>query len=114
MARALEKKSEDRYKSAAEFAHALQAVLGGMTEVPPFDDGAPRPMLPSAGAIRRSCSRPSRCRLRGAIPEPARSSPLPGQVAPAKPPMACSSGIAPAFLVVGAILAAIVLKLVMK
>jgi serine/threonine-protein kinase len=118
LSKALEKKSDDRYKSAAEFAHALQAVLAGMTEVPPFGvevPGAPRPMMPSAGAIptplaQQAIAMPPA----GAIPAPARSSPLPRQVASTKPPIGLLVGIALAFLVVGAILAAIVLKLVMK
>src|SRR5258706_449675 len=37
--KALAKKSEDRHASGGEFAHALQAVLAGLREVPPYRDG---------------------------------------------------------------------------
>lgn len=116
LSKALEKKSDDRYKSAAEFAHSLQAVLNGQTEVSPFGDGqAPRAMQPSVGAIptplvQQAVALPPG----GAIPAPTRSSPLPRQAASTKPPLGLLIGIAAAFLVVGAILAAVVLKLVMK
>ncbi|MDB4936611.1 MAG: Serine/threonine protein kinase PrkC, regulator of stationary phase [Labilithrix sp.] len=116
LSRALEKKSDDRYQSAAEFAHALQAVLAGATEVPPFQDGAQRAMIPSAGVVPTPLAQAAvALPPGGAIPAPARSSPLPRQVAvSSKPSIGLLVGIAFAFLVVGAILAAIVLKLVMK
>src|SRR5919206_66668 len=47
-AKVLEKKSDDRYQSAAEFAHALQAVLAGATEVPPFVGSADAPQRANA------------------------------------------------------------------
>jgi serine/threonine-protein kinase len=117
LSKALEKKSEDRYQSAAEFAHALQAVLNGATEVPPFGadaHGAPRPLMPSQGAVPTPLAAAVALPPGGAVPAPARSSPLPRQVASTKPSIGLLVGIALAFLVVGAILAAIVLKLVMK
>jgi len=115
LSKALEKKSEDRYQSAAEFAHALQAVLAGATEVPPFQDGAPRPALPSQGNVPTPLAQAAiALPPAGAIPAPARSSPLPRQAASSKPPLGLLIGIALAFLVVGAVLAAVVLKLVMK
>ncbi len=122
LSHALEKKSEDRYQSAAEFAHALAAVLAGATEVPPFDTGAQqqREKAPSAGAIAiptplvaQAVALPPAAAI-AAIPEPARSSPLPRMQGPAKPALGLLIGIALAFLVVGAVLAAVVLKLVGK
>jgi serine/threonine-protein kinase len=115
ISKALEKKSEDRYESAAEFAHALQAVLAGATEVPPFQDGAPRPNLSSQGNVPTPLAQAAiAAPPPGAIPAPARSSPLPRQgAASTRPPLGLLIGIALAFLVVGAVLAAIVLKVVM-
>jgi serine/threonine-protein kinase len=115
LSKALEKKSEDRYQSAAEFAHALQAVLAGATEVPPFVEGV-RPALASQGNVPTPLAQAAiALPAAGAIPAAARSSPLPRQGAVStRPPLGLLIGIALAFLVVGAILAAIVLKLVMK
>ena len=116
LSKALEKKSDDRYQSAAEFAHALQAVLAGATEVPPFQDGAARPALPSQGNMPTPLAQQAiALPPAGAILAPARSSPLPRQAQQgATPPIGLLIGIAVAFLVVGAVLAALVLKLVMK
>ncbi len=117
LSRALEKKSDDRYQSAAEFAHALAAVLAGATTVPPFEGGSVRPQAQSAGAIpiptplmAPAVAMPPAA----AIPESARSSPLIRMQAVGKPPIGLLVGIALAFLVVGAVLAAVVLKLVGK
>src|SRR6478609_4166726 len=80
LSKALEKKSEDRYQSAAEFAHALQAVLSGATEVPPFQEGAPRPVLPSHGNVPTPLAQAAiALPPGGAVPAAARSSPLPRQ-----------------------------------
>ena len=116
LSKALEKKSDDRYQSAAEFAHALQAVLAGATEVPPFQDGAARPALPSQGNMPTPLAQQAiALPPAGAILAPARSSPLPRQAQRgATPPIGLLIGIALAFLVVGAVLAALVLKLFMK
>ena len=118
LSKALEKKSDDRYQSAAEFAHALQAVLSGATEVPPYNDAAPRPMMQSApgfpGAAPTPLAQPAVALPQGGAPVATRSSPLPRQRASSKPPIGLLIGIALAFLVVGAVLAAVVLKLVMK
>jgi len=120
LSKALEKKPEDRWGSASEFAHALTAVLNGLPEVPPFQDGAPRPMLQSvpAAAVPTPLAQPAPTVAMPpaqAIPAPTRSSPLPRQItASTKPSIGLLIGIALAFLVVGAVLAAVVLKFVMK
>ena len=118
LSKALEKKSEDRYQSATVFAHALQAVLNGATEVPPFNDGAPRPGFSSQGnvPVATPLAQPAiALPAAGAIPAPTRSSPLLREaVGSTRPPLLLLVGIALAFLVVGAVLAAIVLKVVMK
>ena len=111
--KALEKKSEDRYQSAAEFAHALQAVLNGATEVPPFYDGV-RPAMGSQGNVPTPLAQQAVAVAPAPMSTATRSSPLPRQRASTKPSIGLLVGIAFGFLVVGAVLAAIVLKLVMK
>ena len=119
MDRALAKRSEDRYASGGEFAHALEAVLKGLSEVPPYPNGqAARPAMGAAHGLTPT--------PHAAPPPPAaiptttlspRSSPLPrlGSRRSAKQPsIALLAGVAVAFLVVGAALAALVMKLVMK
>src|SRR6185295_99108 len=109
LAKAMEKKAEDRYASAAEFAHALQAVLDGRTEVPPYGNGAQQPahaMQP--GAPKQSSGHPpaqAQAQTPGqaapTVPHPVRSSPLP-QVpgAGGKPSIGLLIGVAVAFLMV--------------
>jgi len=133
--KALAKKLEDRYQSAAEFAHALQAVLAGQSEVPPFTgastNGAvfqgagsvpPMPAAPVAGqgapggpqggqaaGPAASPTYPASPQARAA-PARTSTSPLPAIPGPQRPAMGMLVGIAVAFLVVGAVLAAVVLK----
>jgi serine/threonine-protein kinase len=109
LSKALEKRSEDRFASAAEFAHALQAVLDGRPHVPPYQgEGAPAhvapaPASPSSGPPPQAAS--------GSMPQGPHSSPLPRlQSAAPKSQIGMLVGVAVAFLVVGALLAAIVLK----
>lgn len=119
--RALAKKLEDRYTSAAEFAHALQAVLNGAAVVPPFGGAPMRPQLQSAQAIPTPLAQPAVAIAPNpngapmAIPPPVHSTPLPRVgTTSGKPPIALLVGVAAAFLVVGAVLAAVIMKLVMK
>jgi serine/threonine-protein kinase len=134
--KALAKKTEDRTASAAEFAHALQAVLNGATEVPPFAGGDPsgvaRPMMPSQNlptplaqpAVLANAPAPAgqggqagpagRGGAAPTVPAAPRSSPLPKETARAAPPMGLLVGIAVAFLFVGALLAAVVMKFLVK
>jgi eukaryotic-like serine/threonine-protein kinase len=129
LSKAMEKKLEDRYSSAAEFAHALQAVLEGRQEVPPFGgaNGAPRPMMgsapqqpqqsggypaPTAGNAPNPGSPAT-----APIPHPVASSPLPqvgGRSKSKQPSIGLLVGVAVGFLIVGAILAAVIMKLVMR
>ena len=123
LSKALEKKSEDRYGSAAEFAHALQAVLNGATEIPPYTDDGAKPMVQSGSQpvptpLAQPAPKVADPKAPGAgVPVATRSSPLPavpGVGGSARPSIGLLVGIALAFLVVGAVLAAIVLKFVMK
>lgn len=123
LSKALEKKSEDRYGSAAEFAHALQAVLNGATEIPPYASDGSVPMQKAAGQpvptpLAQPAPKVADPKAPGAgVPVATRSSPLPvvpGVGSAARPSIGLLVGIALAFLVVGAVLAAVVLKFVMK
>jgi serine/threonine-protein kinase len=115
--RALAKRSTDRHASGGEFAHALQAVLNGLHEVPPYQDGqavrpqmGPPPNPPSHGPGP----------LAGTPAQQAptvapHSTPLPRLGGRGKQPsIGLLVGIAVAFLVVGAALAALVMKFVLS
>ena len=126
--RALAKKPEDRMGSAAELAHALNAVLQGLPEVPPFPGaGSVRPrgvgdviatplaqpaqlVAPPPGA-----NAPTMAASPAAIAGPAQppESALPRPATPKQPSIGLLVGVAFAFLLVGAALAAIVLKVLM-
>ena len=126
--KALAKKSEDRYASGAEFAHALTAVLNGMAQVPPYQNGQEmRPMMgsvpgaPPPGAANPTVPASPNAQQQAAghvqhAPPAPISSPLPQLTnrRPKQPSIGLLIGVAAAFLVVGAALAALVMKLVMK
>lgn len=110
--KALAKNAEDRQASGGELAHALTAVLNGLTEVPPYQNGqAMRAPMISNGSIPAPKPGPDM----SMIP---RSSPLPRlqqrSSTNKQPSVGLLIGVAVAFLVVGAALAALVMKLVMK
>jgi serine/threonine-protein kinase len=117
--KALAKKSEERYQSGGEFAHALQAVLNGMTEVPPYQNAQNAPVLGAAGAppvpmAAAPAPAPTAAAANAGGP---RSTPLPHGPASGRgkgPSIGLLIGVAAAFLVVGAALAALVMKLVLK
>jgi serine/threonine-protein kinase len=126
--RALAKKSEERQASGGEFAHALQAVLNGMPHVPPYGNGqASRPMMGSlpvapTGSAGMPTATPA------APPQPAamtaqtvpmpKSSALPqvrvGENRGKQPSIGLLIGVAAAFLVVGAALAALFMRFFVK
>jgi serine/threonine protein kinase len=104
--RALAKRPEERQATAAEFAHGLTAVLEGRTEVPPYGPHATgtAPMLVSP--------RPPPAN----VPFFRRSTPLP-LATPSRrggPSLGVLAAVAIAFLFVGAALAAIVMKLILR
>ena len=126
--KALAKKAEDRYQMGGELAHALQAVLNGMTEVPPYQNGQNAPVLGAANAPPVPMHQPPQQQqpqmAPAGPPAPmgnpnvgARTSPLPRVPASGRqkgPSIGLLIGVAAAFLVVGAALAALVMKLVLK
>ncbi len=123
ISKALEKKPEDRFASAAEFAAALQAVLNGATELPASGDtsAAKPPHQSGSQPVPTPIAQPAVAKpnMPGAgVPVGPRSSPLPEVPGVGRkgdrPSMGLLVGIAVAFLIVGAGLAAIVLKFVMK
>ncbi len=98
MDKALAKKAEDRFQSAAAFALGMQAVLDGKKEIPegppPALDALPTVKMTPVGEVGRSVSAPS-----GAA---------------RKSSFATLAAIAAVCLVVGALLAVAVMKLAMR
>jgi eukaryotic-like serine/threonine-protein kinase len=115
IARALGKKSEERYASAADFAEAMQCVLRGATELPPhLAAPAGTGAVPAGRAVPKatpSDTRPATAVHGTQIPA---STPLPRRPAgvPARASMGLLVGVGLAFLVVGAMLAVLVMKFV--
>jgi serine/threonine-protein kinase len=107
IAKALSKKVEDRYASAADFASALQVVLDGGSALPEhIAAGQAGTWIPKPDPSGSIPSMPT-------IPGPPSSGPLPPPVhRPKKPSTALLVGVAVAFLVVGAGLAIAVMQLV--
>jgi serine/threonine protein kinase len=104
--RALAKRPEERQATAAEFAHGLTAVLEGRTEIPPYTRHAtgnapmhvsPRPPLANVPFFRRSTPLP--------LAKPSRQR---------GPSLGVLAAVAIAFLFVGAALAAVVMKLILR
>ncbi len=122
IARALSKKSEDRYASAADFAEAMQCVLRGATELPPHlvaPAGSNVAAAPAQGeqgrqAVPKATPSDTKAATAVHIPQSSPSSPLPRRPAgvPARASMGLLVGVGLAFLVVGAMLAVIVMKFV--
>ena len=100
--RALAKRSEDRFESAADFATALDAVLEGAVQLPaaltPAPAPAVRPANPAASA--------------GSSPSPPSSGAPPEEIAKSSTGMLV--GVAVGFLVLGVVLAFVLMKFVSK
>ena len=92
MDRALAKRAEDRFSSAAELAAALQAVLDGATELPP-----------AAGAAHRSPARaaPDGLAMQGGAGQPPPVAALARAPAASPPSVLLLVAVAAAFLLLG-------------
>ena len=118
--RALAKKAEDRHASGGEFAHALTAVLNGLSHVPPYQDGAN--MRPMMGSMPMAIPNGAAASGTETVPHAGyalagpRSTPLPrlDQAQHKQPSIGLLIAVAVAFLVVGALLAALVMMLIMR
>jgi serine/threonine-protein kinase len=106
IAKCLSKKVEDRFASAAEFASAMQGVLDGKTDVPAMHSKAP----PAPNSEPTDSHLPTE----PAPPPPAKvAQPVPVVARPTKgPSIGLLIGVAIGFLVMGALLAVLVMKLV--
>jgi serine/threonine protein kinase len=129
MDRALAKKAEDRFASAADFAVAMQAVLEGATELPP-EAFASSPKPPSARSRRAApvsapppsvTPSPAPAAVPALHPTPPRAAPVAGILAPGPRPVARAAlrkpnlpllvGVGVGFLLVGIGLAVALMRL---
>jgi serine/threonine-protein kinase len=133
MDRALAKKAEDRYASAADFAAAMQYVLQGATQLPPHLAGIKSTEIPTAkvapltpqqmvAAQAQYAQTPPPRPLTPNTPMPQRA-PGPAQMQPAQrslpapPPRANIGvlvGVAFAFLLIGVGIAVVLMKFVVR
>jgi serine/threonine-protein kinase len=111
IARALQKKPEDRFGSAADFAEAMQYVLKGATALPPhlLGDADATVRMQHLPPLETTSATPVVPRPPSAIPG---STPMPPQVVSKRASMGLLVGVGLAFLVVGAMLAVLVMKFV--
>jgi serine/threonine-protein kinase len=111
LARALAKKPEERYASAADFAEAMQHVLRGASALPPHLMGGAEATarMPSAALVQEETKPATPVHVPSAFPG---STPMPPQAAPRGASMGLLVGVGLAFLVVGAMLAVLVMKFV--
>jgi eukaryotic-like serine/threonine-protein kinase len=115
LARALAKKSEDRFSSAGHFAEAMQYVLKGATALPPHltpgaDETVRMASMPSGAAEARPPTPPTP--RRGVPSTTPGSTPMPLQPVQKRASMGLLVGVGLAFLVVGAMLAVLVMRFV--
>ncbi len=118
IARALAKKPEARYASAADFAEAMTCVMRGATELPPHLTGEDGRATAKQGVF--PAATPSETKPATAVHVPATrqtaapgSTPLPQRPrgGPRAAPLGLLVGVGLAFLVVGAMLAVLFMKL---
>jgi serine/threonine-protein kinase len=123
IARALEKRPEDRYASASDFAIAMQAVLQGQTQMPPSIAPAPPPVavvpvqsappVPSAAPPRQQmATKPDRERPASerAPAQRAPSERAPSAVQPAGTSIGLLVGVAAACLILGVLITVVAMK----
>jgi serine/threonine-protein kinase len=127
ISRALEKRPEDRYASAAEFAIAMQAVLQGATQLPPsVTPPAPPIQVPisvtPASAPVQTPQAPLAANGAGSGRDPMATRPDRGRqpgsaqqlAAPAGPSMGLLVGVAAACLILGVVITVVAMKVFVR
>ncbi len=104
--RALAKRSEERFPAAADFGHALKAVLDGATQLPGALASPPAAAAPAGGPSQAIAARANGAGAAAPSEEPLSAPPRSGT------PLLV--GIAIGFLVLGVVLAFALMKLVAK
>ena len=117
MSRALAKKAEDRFESAADFAAAMQEVLNGATHLPPHlaapgvaKTQAMSPVTSQTAAAVAGTTGPSAIPSNGGAP----TLPVVGARAPAKTNAMLLVGVAVAFLFIGVGVAVLLMRVVLR
>ena len=114
MDRALAKRSEERFASAADFGAALQVVLDGATHLPPQLAATPPPAAVATVAMPAAASAQAPARSAREPRQPPEA-PAPALAVPARRSNAAVLvGVAVAFLALGVVLALGLMKLVSK
>jgi serine/threonine-protein kinase len=115
--RALRKRPEERFASAADFATAMQAVLNGATTLPTnLGTGAPAPHLATPTPAIAEARGPNSSGPISSLREPTATrpdrSPRAQSAPPAKTPLGLLLGVAAACLLVGVIVTVLAMKFV--
>jgi len=117
LGKALQKRPEDRFASAAQFADALAAVLHGATALPAAnastDDAAPQQVM--SATVVPSALVTGDTQVPAALQPANTSTPLPPfSPSTGRPSFGLLVAVAASFLIIGAVLAAVIMKLIVR